>query len=42
MRSVLADESIQQKHGELLEAIDGITHAMSIVVETRDPYTAGH
>ena len=42
MRSVLAYESIRQKHGELLGAMDGITHAMSMVVETRDPYTAGH
>ncbi len=42
MRSVLAYENIQQKRGELLKAMDGITHAMSLVVETRDPYTAGH
>ena len=38
----LAYEGIRQKHGELLEAMDGIIHAMSMVVETRDPYTAGH
>ena len=42
VRSVLAHESIRQKHGELFGAMDGITHAMSMVVETRDPYTAGH
>jgi putative nucleotidyltransferase with HDIG domain len=42
VRSVLAYESIEQKRSELLEAMDGITHAMSMVVETRDPYTAGH
>ena len=42
IENALAYESIQQKHGELLEAMDGIIHAMSLVVETRDPYTAGH
>ena len=42
MRSALDYESIRQKHGELLGAMDGITHAMLMVVETRDPYTAGH
>ncbi len=35
-------ESMQRKHDELQEAMDGIIHAMSLVVETRDPYTAGH
>ncbi len=35
-------ESMQTKHGQLLEAMDGVIHAMSLVVETRDPYTAGH
>jgi putative nucleotidyltransferase with HDIG domain len=40
--NALAYESIQKEHGELLEAMDGIIHAMSLVVETRDPYTAGH
>jgi putative nucleotidyltransferase with HDIG domain len=35
-------ENIRQKHGELQKAIDGIIHAISLVVETRDPYTAGH
>jgi len=42
IENALAYENIQQKHGELLEAMDGIIHAMSLVVETRDPYTAGH
>jgi putative nucleotidyltransferase with HDIG domain len=42
IENALAYESIQQEHGELLEAMDGIIHAMSLVVETRDPYTAGH
>ena len=40
--NALAYESIQQEHSQLLEALDGIIHAMSLVVETRDPYTAGH
>jgi putative nucleotidyltransferase with HDIG domain len=35
-------EDIKQKHSELQKAIDGIIHAISLVVETRDPYTAGH
>ena len=42
IENALAYESIQQEHGQLLEAMDGIIHAMSLVVETRDPYTAGH
>ena len=42
IENAIAYESIQQKHGELLEAMDGIIHAMSLIVETRDPYTAGH
>lgn len=35
-------ESTQKERGELQKAMDGIIHAMSLVVETRDPYTAGH
>ncbi len=35
-------ENIKQKHTELQKAIDGIIHAISLVVESRDPYTAGH
>jgi putative nucleotidyltransferase with HDIG domain len=35
-------ETIKQKHSELTETLDGIIHAMTRVVETRDPYTAGH
>lgn len=42
IENALAYESIQQEHGELLEALDGIIHAMCLIVETRDPYTAGH
>lgn len=35
-------EGIKRKHGELQKAMDGVIHAVSLVVETRDPYTAGH
>ncbi len=35
-------ESMQNEHGQLQKALDGIMHAMSLMVETRDPYTAGH
>jgi putative nucleotidyltransferase with HDIG domain len=35
-------ENIKQKHTELQKAIDGIIYAVSLVVESRDPYTAGH
>jgi HD-GYP domain-containing protein (c-di-GMP phosphodiesterase class II) len=35
-------ENIKRKHSDLQKAIDGIIHAISLVVETRDPYTAGH
>jgi putative nucleotidyltransferase with HDIG domain len=35
-------ENIKQKHNELQKAMDGVIHAVSLVVETRDPYTAGH
>jgi putative nucleotidyltransferase with HDIG domain len=35
-------ENIKQKHSDLQKAIDGIIHAISLVVESRDPYTAGH
>ena len=35
-------EKMKQKHSELQKAIDGVIHAVSLVVETRDPYTAGH
>jgi len=33
-------ESIQREHGE--NTIDAVIHAMSVIIETRDPYTAGH
>ncbi|MCJ7604847.1 MAG: HD-GYP domain-containing protein, partial [Dehalococcoidales bacterium] len=35
-------EDMKQNHTKLEKAIDGIIHAISLVVETRDPYTAGH
>ena len=35
-------EGIKHKHSELEKAMDGVIHAVSLVVETRDPYTAGH
>lgn len=35
-------ENMKQKHGELQKAMEGVIHAVSLVVETRDPYTAGH
>jgi putative nucleotidyltransferase with HDIG domain len=35
-------ENIKHKHSELEKAMDGVIHAMSLVVESRDPYTAGH
>jgi len=34
--------NIKQRHNELQQALDGVIHAVSLVVETRDPYTAGH
>jgi putative nucleotidyltransferase with HDIG domain len=42
IENAIAYDSIQQEHGELMEAMEGIIHAMSLVVEARDPYTAGH
>jgi putative nucleotidyltransferase with HDIG domain len=35
-------ENMKRKHSELQKAMDGIIHAVSLLVETRDPYTAGH
>ena len=35
-------ESIKREHGELQKAVEGVTCIVSLIVETRDPYTAGH
>ena len=35
-------ESIKREHSELKQAMDGVVYAISLVVEARDPYTAGH
>ncbi|HJX13084.1 MAG TPA: HD domain-containing phosphohydrolase [Dehalococcoidales bacterium] len=35
-------ENMKRKHSELQKAMDGVIHAISLVVESRDPYTAGH
>jgi putative nucleotidyltransferase with HDIG domain len=35
-------ESTRQRYEEPRKAMDGVIHAVSLVVETRDPYTAGH
>jgi putative nucleotidyltransferase with HDIG domain len=35
-------ENIKQEHSNLEKAMDGVIHAMSLVIESRDPYTAGH
>ncbi len=34
--------SVIQKHSELQKTMDGVIFAVSAVVESRDPYTAGH
>jgi putative nucleotidyltransferase with HDIG domain len=35
-------ENMKRDHSELQKAMDGVIHAMSLVVGSRDPYTAGH
>jgi len=35
-------ENVRRKQSELEKAMDGVVHAMSLIVESRDPYTAGH
>ncbi len=35
-------EDIKQKHDKLQKALDGVIYAMSLVVESRDAYTADH
>jgi HD-GYP domain-containing protein (c-di-GMP phosphodiesterase class II) len=38
----LAEEKLQQSYAKLQKNLDEIVHAMSLTVEKRDPYTAGH
>jgi putative nucleotidyltransferase with HDIG domain len=35
-------QGVKWRQSELQKAMDGVIHAMSLVVEIRDPYTAGH
>ena len=42
LENAIVYESMQEKHDRLTEAMDGIIRAMSLVMETRDPYTASH
>jgi putative nucleotidyltransferase with HDIG domain len=35
-------QNMKRKHNELQKAMEGVIHAVSIVVGSRDPYTAGH
>ncbi len=35
-------ENIKRKQSDTEKAMDGVIHAVSLVVESRDPYTAGH
>ncbi len=35
-------DSIKQEHHELQKTLEGVIYAVSAVVESRDPYTAGH
>ncbi len=42
MRNASRYENLKQDHNKMERVIDGIIHAMTLVVETRDPYTAGH
>ena len=36
------EQMVARRTSELNEALEGTIHAMSLVVESRDPYTAGH
>lgn len=36
------EEKVAQRTAKLQQALEGIVHAMSLTVEKRDPYTAGH
>ena len=35
-------ENVKRKQSDIEKAMDGVIHAVSLVVESRDPYTAGH
>jgi putative nucleotidyltransferase with HDIG domain len=35
-------DNIKREYSEMEKAMDGVVHALSLVVESRDPYTAGH
>jgi putative nucleotidyltransferase with HDIG domain len=35
-------DSIQKEHTELQKTMEGVIYAVSAVIESRDPYTAGH
>jgi len=37
-----AREDLKRSHGKLQKIMDGTVHAMAKMLETRDPYTAGH
>ena len=36
------EEKVEERTAKLQQALEGIVHAMSLTVEKRDPYTAGH
>ena len=35
-------DNVRQEHEKLQQTMEGVVHAMSLTVEARDPYTAGH
>lgn len=35
-------ENMKRKHNELQKAMEGVVHAVSSIIGSRDPYTAGH
>ena len=42
MKMLIGTRLYKGEYGELQKAVDGVTCAISLVVETKDPYTAGH
>ncbi len=36
------EDKVEERTAKLQKAVEGIVHAMSLTVEKRDPYTAGH